>query len=45
MFLDSMHIRSEASNQQAYMRIFWAHVQPVVGATLNLEATSRTAKP
>jgi hypothetical protein len=40
MFLDSMHIRTEPSNQQAYMRIFWDQVKPIIDDVLNSDASA-----
>lgn len=40
MFLDSMHIRTEPGNQQAYMRIFWDQVKPLIDEILNSEASA-----
>jgi hypothetical protein len=38
MYVDDIHIKTDAANQQAFMRMFWKQVQPVVDPALKQPA-------
>ena len=45
LYIDDVHIKTEAEPQQTYMNVFWRHVQPLIDGIMQVSGTSASQQP